>query len=58
MSWKKRFTDNIADVLRFIGYAFLALDAIALAVFSFWFIAKFVYELSLWIDRVLFERWN
>ena len=58
MSWKKRFTDNVGDILRFIGYAFLAFDLIVLSIFSLWFIAKFVYELSLWLDRVMFDRWN
>ena len=58
MSWQRRFTDNAGDVLRFIGYAFLALDAIVLAIFSFWFVSRFAYEFALWLTRILFDRWN
>jgi hypothetical protein len=58
MSWKKPFTDNLAGLFRFIAYAFLAFDLIVLSIFSLWFISKFVYELSLWLDRVFFSRWN
>ena len=54
MSWRKKFTDNAGDTLRFIGYAFLAFDLIVLSVFSLWFTGKFLYRLSGWLNRVLF----
>jgi hypothetical protein len=55
MSWRKKFTNNAGDILRFIGYAFLAFDLILLSVFSLWFIAKFVYRLSGWLNRMIFD---
>jgi hypothetical protein len=55
MSWRKNFTDNAGDILRFIGYAFLAIDLIVLSVFSLWFVTKFIYRTCGWLDRVLFE---
>ena len=58
MSWKKAVTDNAAEVLRFCGYLFLLLDAIALSVFGFWFLTKVIWFAAAWLDRVLFsEPW-
>ena len=56
MSWKKTFTDNIGDILRFIGYAFLTFDLIILSVFSLWFVCNFIYRLSGWCTRIMFDR--
>jgi hypothetical protein len=55
MSWRKTFTDNIGDILRFIGYAFLTFDMIVLSIFSLWFTSKFVYFLSGWLNRRMFN---
>ena len=55
MSWKKKFTDHIGDVLRFVGYIFLAFDAIVLSVFLFWFIVKFVWRFAEFIDFHIFN---
>ena len=55
MSWRQKVSDHIADFLRFIGYVFLAFDAIVLAVFSFWFVAKFLWHLTQYLNRVLFD---
>jgi len=56
MSWQKTFIDKAGDILRFIGYAFLAVDAIVLAAFTFWFIAKFVWNFMSFLNRVMFGR--
>lgn len=56
MSWKKKFTDSVGDTLRFIGYAFLVCDCILLSLFSLWFIGKFLWRLSEWLDRVIFDQ--
>jgi hypothetical protein len=56
MSWRKTFTDNAADVLRFGGYLFLLLDAIVLSVFLFWLLGKSVWFFAHWLDRVVFSH--
>ncbi len=55
MSWKRKFTDHIADVLRFAAYVFLAFDAVVLSIFLFWFIVKFTWNLSKYINFHIFE---
>jgi len=55
MSWRKKLTDNISDVLRFTTYIFLALDGIALSAFLFWFLAKFIWRFAQYIDYKIFE---
>lgn len=55
MSWRKRFTDNAADILRFIGYLFLFLDAIVLSIFTLWFTGKFIWFFARWLNRVIFD---
>ena len=55
MSWRKTFTDNAADILRFIGYLFLFLDAIVLSLFTLWFTAKFIWFFARWLNRVAFD---
>jgi hypothetical protein len=58
MNWRKRFIDDAADNLRFIGYLFLYLDAILLAAFTLWFTKNFVWFFACWLKSVLFdERW-
>lgn len=54
MSWRKKFSDNAGDTLRFIGYLFLFLDAIVFSAFSLWFIGKFIWFFACWLDRVVF----
>jgi hypothetical protein len=56
MGWKKTFTDNAADVLRFCGYLFLLLDAIMLSVFLFWFLGKVIWFFAHWLNRVIFSN--
>ena len=55
MVWKKKFSEQIADILRFAGYVFLAFDAIVLSAFTFWFIAKFIWHFGGWLDHKLFS---
>lgn len=55
MSWQKNRTDSIANVLRFVGWVFLALDAILFAVFSLWFVGHFLDSLRDWLARTLFS---
>ena len=56
MSWRKKLTDNISDVLRFTAYIFLAFDAIVLSVFLFWFLAKFLWRFTQYIDYKIFQN--
>ncbi len=56
MSWRRKFTDNIADVLRFATYIFLAFDVIVLSGFLFWFIARFVWRFAQYINHHIFEN--
>ena len=56
MSWRKKLTDNISDVLRFSAYIFLAFDAIVLSAFLFWFLAKFLWRLTQYIDYKIFQN--
>jgi hypothetical protein len=55
MYWKKKFSEQIADILRFAGYVFLAFDAIVLSAFTFWFIAKFIWHFGGWLNYKLFN---
>lgn len=56
MSWRKKFTDNAADILRFAGYVFLFLDAIILSIFTLWFVTKFIWRFAEWLNKVLFDN--
>ncbi len=56
MSWRKKITDNIADILRFTAYTFFAFDAIVLSVFLFWFITRFIWRSAQYINHHLFEN--
>ena len=56
MSWRKKLTDNISDVLRFTAYIFLAFDAIVLSAFLFWFLAKFLWRFTQYIDYKIFQN--
>lgn len=56
MSWRKKLTDNIADVLRFTAYTFFAFDAIVLSGFLFWFVTKFIWHLAQYINHHLFTN--
>jgi len=56
MSWKRKFTDQIANLLRFGAYVFLAFDAIVLSAFLFWLIIRFVWRFAQYIDYHLFKN--
>lgn len=55
MAWRKLITDNIADILRFTAYIFLAFDVILLSGFVFWFIARLLWRFAQYIDYHIFE---
>lgn len=56
MSWRKKLTDNIADILRFTAYLFLAFDAIVLSLFLFWFVTRFIWRSAQYINHQIFEN--
>ena len=56
MGWRKTRTNHVADVLRFIAWVFLAFDTILLAIFSFWFVGKFLLHLHDLLVRTVFSR--
>ena len=54
MSWKTRMLDILRDVLRFGVAGCIILDGILLALFSLWFVYKFVWQLQDYLSRTLF----
>jgi hypothetical protein len=56
MSWKQNFVDRIGEHMRFLGYSLLLFDLIVLSGFSLWFICNFVYRLSGWLNRIMFDK--
>ena len=56
MSWGKSVTEKIADVMRFLAYACLAIDLIALAGFTVWFSMKFLYFFLRFLNRTIFNN--
>ena len=56
MSWSKRFTEKIAEALRYAAYLFLALDAIVLSGFVFWLLVKLVWRFGEYINHLIFEN--
>lgn len=56
MSWRKKITDHIADILRFAAHIFIALDVILLSGFLFWLLAKFIWRLAQYIDHKFFAN--
>ena len=56
MGWRRAFTDNIAEVLRFGAYIFLAFDVIVLSGFFFWFITRFLWRFAQYINHYIFEN--
>ena len=55
MGWRRQFVDQIAEILRFIGYSFLFFDAIILSLFTLWFTGKFLWFFTRWLNRVIFS---
>jgi hypothetical protein len=56
MSWKKKISEKIADLLRFAAYLFLALDTILLSVFLFWFLARLLWRFAQFVDYHIFQN--
>jgi hypothetical protein len=55
MSWNRRRTDDLANALRFVGWVFLAIDAILLAIFSLWFVWHFLAFFRDLLTRTMFS---
>lgn len=55
MSWKQNALEFLRSGLRFAITACLFIDAIILAVWSVWFVGKFILKLTGWIDRTMFS---
>lgn len=55
MGWNRGRTEDLAKALRFIGWAFVALDTILLAMFSSWFVWKALGFFRNWLARTLFS---
>jgi hypothetical protein len=55
MSWNRGKTEDLAKSLRFVGWAFVALDAILLAMFSFWFAWRFLGSFKDWLVKTIFS---
>ena len=51
MKWNKTALTWLTDGLRAFVKAALIVDAIMLAFFSTWFVAKFLIRLSQWLDE-------
>lgn len=56
MSWRKKVTDNIADIFRFASYTFYALGVIVFSGFLFWFITKLIWYSAQYLDHRLFGK--
>lgn len=57
MGWQKSFINNIGDVLRFIGYSFLAIDLIVLACLSLAITSKLAWYFFNWLNRIVFAHY-
>ena len=55
MSWKRSLARFIADALRLSITVCLFIDGILLALFSIWFVAKFLYQTMNWLKETLFN---
>lgn len=55
MSWNRGKTDDLAKALRFVGWAFVALDTILVAMFSLWFAWRFLDFLRTWLTKTIFS---
>ena len=56
MSWSKSVTEKIADGMRFLAYACIAIDLIAVAGFSVWLCVKVLYFFLRFLDRSIFSN--
>lgn len=56
MSWKQTLARFIADALRLSITVCLFIDGILIALFSIWFVAKFLYQTMNWLSETLFNH--
>jgi hypothetical protein len=54
MSWAQTKLHVLADLMRFAAIGFLTIDAILLALFSTWFVARLLWQLVKLLDRTWF----
>jgi hypothetical protein len=55
MSWKTSLASFLTDALRLSIRSCLFIDGILLALFSIWFIVRFLGSAIGWLNRVLFN---
>jgi len=56
MNWKQTAVEYFTEILRVAGWAFLLVDAILLAIFSLWFVWRFLWHLQAWLTKTLFSK--
>ncbi|MBN1546684.1 MAG: hypothetical protein JW902_08505 [Syntrophaceae bacterium] len=56
MPWKQTFSVLLVDCWRLIVRFCLFIDLILLALFSVWFVSKFLFHFLGWLDRILFSK--
>jgi hypothetical protein len=54
--WNKSLLDRLGEFFRFVGWTLLATDGLLLAIFSLWFVSRFLWHTLQWMDRVLFSQ--
>ena len=54
MSWAQSKIGVLADLLRFASVGFLMIDAILLALFSTWFVARLLWQIVQLLNRTWF----
>lgn len=55
MNWKASTLEFLGDVMRFVSRACFIACIILLSAFSVWFVAKFLWHLSDWLNRTMFR---
>jgi hypothetical protein len=56
MAWRQKLTDLMADYLRFLGRGALLVNVILLALASVWFVGKFLWFLTNFLNRTMFSK--
>ncbi len=56
MSWRKKLIEQIVDILRYTARIFVAFDVIVLSGFLFWFVIRFIWRFSQYINHHLFAN--
>ena len=56
MSWKQTLVKIFIDILRISITVCLFIDGILMALFSIWFVAKFLHQTMNWLKQTLFNN--